>query len=230
VPRFPHNSKFDALFEKIPDIVWFPYVGEEFGREQRRLLVLAHNVPVSEEVYRRRPDMQHRLFWTKTLDEYTYTPGWWTRTFRLFVKGAVGLEQNFTSVSETSVQERVDAFVRSIAYINFVQGVVVSERQITRASLQQIESSKFINGALLSILEPTHCICWGSHVFAHLSAMQGYRAGDSRPIGPRGFLSRVLHDAEGRAIQVLRVYHPSMPRFSALSPSTHATIAEFLSN
>jgi hypothetical protein len=117
MPRFIHNAKFDRRIDELPGVIWYPYVGADFENGDKRLMVLAHNVPVGEEVHRqRREEMEQKPFWTGTLDEYTYTAGWWTKAFRSFVKGATALNGNFDERSEESVIQRVDSFVRRIAH------------------------------------------------------------------------------------------------------------------
>lgn len=227
--RFPHDPMFDAKMAEIPDLVWYPYVGADFAKTTRRLLVLAHNVPVPEAIYdRRKAEMEQRDFWTHTLDEYTYTQGFWTESFRSFVKAAAGLTENFTSSADLPTQDKVDSFVRSIAYINFIQGLVLSSRQIARAGEAQIERSKSINAALLSILGVTHCICWGEHVFNYLTSTTGHHFENPVSCGRRGFGSGLLRICGDKPIHLLKIHHPSMPRFGRFSPETHLIIANFI--
>ena len=132
--KFPHNPKFDPQLEQIPDIVWYPYVGQHFDQHPQKLMVFAHNAYMDAATYAvRKADFEQKSVWADCVEEYTYEQGWWTNAFRYFVKGAVGLKENYGYFSSTQVIDSVDAFVNRIAYINFIQGLVISDRALTGA-------------------------------------------------------------------------------------------------
>src|SRR5271170_5407700 len=131
--RFQRNKRFDQQFEEIPNLRWYPYVGQKFETGENRVIVFAHNIPVKPADYEGSlQDWKAKDGWadSKTIGEYTYCPGWWTKTFRCFVKGAVGLRENYYEDSHIEVTDKVDAFINRISYINFIQDLVRSEKQM----------------------------------------------------------------------------------------------------
>lgn len=227
--RFPRDFSFDSLFDQIEGLVWYPFVGQNFRGSTQKLLVYAHNVPMNAETYeRRKADFVHKPVWAECVEEYTYEQGWWTKAFRAFIKGAVGLKENYGYGSDSHVQEKVDAFVNRIAYINYIQGLVQSETQITTAPNADVERSKAVNKRILDVLGITHCICWGGHVFNYIASTPGLTVTASEDVGLGGFGYRQIRDESGRPMHLLKVYHPSMPSFSPFSEETQNTIADFL--
>ena len=49
--KFPRDTQFDSAFDEIPDLTWYPYVGPNYLKSNRRVLVFAHNIPVNADEY-----------------------------------------------------------------------------------------------------------------------------------------------------------------------------------
>lgn len=227
--KFSHNPQFDQEFDRIPGIVWYPYVGQRFPHCPQKLMVFAHNAPATEKEYeRRKSHYEKRSMWNECIEDYTYQRGWWTEAFRFFLKGAVGLRENYGPSSDPAVIDRVDRFVDRIAWINFVQGMVQSERARTLAKPEQVERSKRINREILEILQITHCICWGKPVFEYVSAIEGNRVLTNENLDQAGFGYRLIQNGRGRRMHLLKVYHPSMPRYKPYSSKTQDIVTAFL--
>lgn len=228
--KFPRDTSFDSQFATVEGARWHPFVGKDFRSNGRRLLVYAHNIPIPPDEYESRiHEWKDPAEWANAIEEYTYEQGWWTEAFRYFIKGAVGLTQNYNGNSEPSVIQAVDRFVNGMAYLNFIQDLVKSETQMANATWEQVRLSQKINREYVRILEPTHCICWGTPTYRYVTSMDGYRIISEEAAGKRGFSSCLLETDTGRLLNVLRIFHPSMPQgFSPYSESTQRIIAGFL--
>jgi len=229
--RFPRDTRFDVEFDRIPNLFWYPYVGQDFQPSRSRVMVFAHNIPIPpDDCETTMQKWKSKDAWADkdTLGEYTYCRGWWTKPFRYFVKGSVGLQEDYDENSPPEVTERVDAFIRRISYINYIQGVVPSERQMANAPNHQVEMSQEINRQFLSILGVTHCICWGKHVYDYLMSTKAHKVLEEKKAAIGGFATAVLESEPGRFIRLLKTYHPSMPSFRPYSAQTQTIISEFL--
>lgn len=227
--RFPRNTHFDSEFAKIAELNWYPYIGEHFGTAQQRIMVYAHNIPISPEIIEaKKQEWRSKSTWADAVDEYTYRKADYTEAFRYFIKAAVGLRENYDLNSNTLVTSKVDDFVRKIAYLNFIQDLVESKKQIVNAASHQIAMSQRINKQILKILQITHCICWGKQVYQHLLRIEGFRVLVDDSFPQRGFGRGLIETDEGKKISVLKIYHPSMPRFRYRSPETQRIISEFI--
>ena len=230
--RFPHNPKFDEHFAAISKITWYPYVGNEFGRNSRRVMVFGHNMPVldSDKEGPAKIDSwkARTTFTSEWMEEWAYVQKPYTKSFRAFIKGSVGLA-DFNMKSSADITSKVDAFVREIAYANFIQGVVRTATVCTTATDTMVQQSKLINRKILDILDLTHCICWGSHVFNYITTLDGVEMRDLKPFSRKGFAYAALRDGCGRQMHVLKVYHPCMPGFYGNLQGTHEIIRDFLS-
>lgn len=119
--KFSRDTSFDAQFDQVPYSRWIPYVGPHFAWQEKRIFVFAHNIPSGAEEYEERlKKFSQRSYWADCLEEYTYCRGDWTEAFRCFIKGAVGLTQNYDANSDQEVLGKVDAFVSKIAYLNYI--------------------------------------------------------------------------------------------------------------
>jgi hypothetical protein len=231
--RFRRDTRYDAALDTIPELRWYPYVGKHFGKDGMRIMVYAHNVPINPSDYdlKRAAWSLNKAEWADCLDEYTYFEKDYTKTFRAFIKGAVGLQTNYNAASESSVLAKVDSFIEKIAYLNFIQDLVKSDTQTALAEPHQIDLSKRVNRAILRILDITHCICWGKPTYEYVKYMEGFRVISEFSLGKRGFSSCTIDVGEGRLMHCLRTYHASMPfGFHPLSESTHMIFARFLSS
>jgi|SRR5665213_2198956 len=235
--KFLRDASFDARFDAIKDIRWYPYVGKHFGENGVRIMVYAHNIPIDTKRYDKMRDIDYKPkdTWASCLEEYIYPERsrdfrrGYTNTFRYFIKGAVGLKGNYDENSELSIIQRVDSFVERIAYLNFIQDLVKSDNAMAGATPEQIELSIQVNLEILKILGITHCICWGTPTYRFVCSMKGFKAHSEKHLGKRGFSSCMIDVGENKTMQCLRIFHPSMPGgFHPLSESTHSIIADFL--
>ena len=96
------NQSFQTNFQKIPNIRSYPYVGENYDSAEVKILVLAHNRychPLDwEDVKRNTADPNH---FADSVGEFAFTKAWYTKSFRNFLKGALGIKNNF---DENSVE------------------------------------------------------------------------------------------------------------------------------
>jgi len=234
--KFQRDESFDARFDKIPDIRWYPYVGKHFGENGARIMVYAHNIPIATKCYdKMREDCKPKDSWARCLEEYIYpekSPGFrrrYTNTFRGFIKGAVGLKANYGEDSEPSIIQRVDSFVERIAYLNFIQDLVKSDKALAYAEPEQIERSKEVNREILKVLDITHCICWGKPTYEYVCSIPGFnKVLPEKYEGKSGFSSCVIDVGGGKTMQCLRIHHPSMPGFGPFSDTTQSIISRFL--
>ncbi len=228
--KFPHNEKYNAQFDQIPNLVWFPYVGQDFEHNRQRIMVFAHNIPMPIERYEsERNARTAKTTWTGALDEFTYEHESYTKTFRYFIKAATGLTADFGKNSNTAITDKVDTFVRRIAYANFIQGLVKSDNALTMADSDSIALSKAINHQIIEILGITHCICWGKPVFEYVTTSLGFNVRDDECLNKRGFAYRLNENEKGHRMHVLKTFHPSMPGFGYKDSRTQNILSDFLS-
>ena len=227
--KFKRDTKFDSLFDKIPNLRWIPYVGPNFIKQEKRIFVFAHNIPSKAEEYEKRiQEFSKRSYWADCIEEYTYCKGYWTEAFRYFIKGAVGLSKNYDINSDEDVRYKVDTFVSKIAYLNYIQDLVIGENKNANATAEQHEISRQVNHDFLEILNVTHCICWGSQVFNSLKSIDGFAVESERSEGMKGFSSAIIRRPNGKKMNCLKVFHPSMPGYKPFSESTHKIFEDFL--
>ncbi len=228
--KFQRDKRFDSQFDLVPALRWYPYVGKKFGENGKRIMVYAHNIPISAaKCDEKRREWSDKAVWADRMDEYTYCQGCWTNAFRYFIKGAVGLKSNYGDNSGSAIIQRVDSFVDQIAYLNFIQDLVKSDRAIARAEPEQVEVSKGVNLQILRILDISHCICWGKPVYDYVRLMKGFKVHSEKDEGQSGFSSCVIDIGGGKVMRCLRVFHPSQPGwFNPFSDATHSIISGFL--
>jgi hypothetical protein len=228
--KFERNKQFDAEFDEVLGLRWYPYVGKHFGENGVRIMVYAHNIPIGVDVYEERQrSYADRATWAKSMEEYTYVQEKYTNAFRYFMKAAVGLKSNYGEHSEPAITQRVDSFVERIAYLNFIQDLVKSDKALARPGPEQIELSKKVNREILRILDITHCICWGTPTYQYVRSITGFKVLGENYLGKNGFSSCIVDVGGGKTMQCLRIYHPSMPGgFDPLSESTQSIISRFL--
>lgn len=228
--KFSHNTQFDSEFDQVDELIWYPYVGKQFGQNGTRIIVYGHNAYIDSQNYENTKTawIADKAGWANCIEEYAYEQKWYTEAFRFFIKGAVGLESNFGIDSEAPILARVDSFIDRIAWINFIQDAVKSDNALAAAEAEQVERSKRINREILRILGITHCICWGKPTYEYVRSMVGFKIVSEKNEGKSGFASCVIDTGDGHAIRCLRIYHPSMPGFSPFSNATHSIISGFL--
>lgn len=226
--KFPHNPQYNRQFARIKDITWYPYIGKNFGKTDKRIMVYAHEIPyIKDDFEAEVKRTSSPTFFADVLDEYTYINEKWSAAFRNFLKGAVGLIENYNKNSPPEIIAKIDNFVSSIAYTNFIDGLVNGLSHINTSKTQeQIERSKRINLEILKIMGMTHCICWGKQVFGHVC---GYSV---KPIKEekleKGFSKTQITLDNNQIINVLKIFHPSMPSFRHLHKNTHKIFSDFL--
>lgn len=229
--KFPSNTQFDVQFDTVDGLVWYPYVGKHFGKNGVRVMVYGHNAYLKAEDYEKTKKawLADKAGWANCIDEYTYEQAWYTKTFRSFIKGSVGLKSNFLeNVTNPTILKQVDAFVAQIAWINFIQDAVKSEKALASAEPEQIERSKVINREILKILDITHCICWGKPTYDYVCSISGFKILSEKYEGKSGFASCVMDVGGGKTMRCLKTYHPSMPGFDPFSDDTFSIISGFL--
>lgn len=231
--KFQRDEQFDDRFkQKIEGIIWYPYVGKHFGENGKKIMVFAHNATVSSKEYEetRSKWEADKLCWanSKDMEAYAYDRDKNYKAFRNFIKATVRLKKDYGRDSHPKDIERVDSFVDRIAYLNFIQGAVKSDKKIAVGTPEQIEKSKRINCELLRILDVTHCICWGKYVYGYIRDMVGFEDSPDKPEGRRGFSSCVIDVGGGKTMRCLRIFHPSMPGFNPYSDETQSIISRFL--
>ena len=230
--RFLRNKRFDTEFDKIvPKVTWYPYVGPDFDSSKNRVMVFAHNIPIGPESFEARVEKwKAKDTWASALGEYTYCQERYTRAFRFFVIGSIGLTEQYGENPDAETNDKIEALIKPISYINFIQGLVRGERPTqAKGERDQIESSKEINKQFLRILGITHCICWGKHVYNYLLETNGYRVVVEKPLRSTGFANAIVQTDLGNSVRILKIFHPSMPGFRPYSKDTPAIISEFLS-
>lgn len=222
--KFPNNQIYNEKFSKIPSIEFYPYVGQNFGANNKRILVFAHNIPVSSDKYekelKRTADPNH---FANQMVGYAYDELSWAKAFRNFIKGSVGLTKNYNKNSDSETIKKVDEFVKKIAFTNFINGLVKSDSAInTQVSKKEIERSKNINNEILKILNVTHCVCWGKHVYNYILKLPDFKKIHNEKLNKRGFGYAIIENINNhQQIHLLKVFHPSMPGFGHFKKSTH---------
>ena len=222
--KFTNDPKYVPRFTAINGLRYNPYVGMDYGNNDQRILVLAHNIPVKDADYEK--DLANKAnptHFADAIDEYAYLKADWTRTFRNFVKGAVGLTEDYGSASSDAIKSKVNAFLSRIAYTNFINGFVNTEgRTNVVIPAHQLADSKRIMADILAILQPTHIICWGKEVFGYLGDMEGFQMTNYQALSLAGFGKATLkNERTGSTIAALKIYHPSMPGFKHRSSEVH---------
>ena len=214
-------------FQIIPEIQFYPYVGENYDSEKVKTLVLAHNRychPLDwEDVKKNTADPDH---FADSMGEFAYTKAWYTKSFRNFLKGGLGIHHNF---DENSAAPLINDYLSKICYTNYINDFVISEEKNNVIILaEQLERSRIINEHLLEILKPTHLISWGKEVFQYLISNPRYKTVEIKNLGKPGFNYAKIQDvATNQTFHLLKVFHPSMPGFGVYDEKTHEIFAWF---
>ncbi|MFO7789425.1 MAG: hypothetical protein R6V32_02550 [Bacteroidales bacterium] len=222
--KFKNDTTFQKDFEKINDIVFYPYVGKQFKHETKRIMVFAHNIygsPETRDIQEKKKE--NPTTFAGAMEAYTYDQRDWTEAFRYFVKGALCLQKNYSKNSDAETINTVDEFIEKIAFVNFIQDIIISDNPIVKAAPEEINKSIKINQELLKILEPTHVICWGEQTEKYLLRMDNYSKVEKDKLGKKGFYySKLKNKDNGKIMHVLRISHPGYPQwFHPFSPKTH---------
>ena len=222
------NQTRQKNFQTIPQIRFYPYVGENFENAKVKTLVLAHNRychPLDwEDVRKNTADPNH---FADSVGEFTYAKAWYTKSFRNFLKGALGIHHNFDENSAEA--PLINDYLSKICYTNYINDFVISEEKNNVIILaEQLERSRIINEHLLEILKPTHLISWGKEVFQYLISNPRYKTVEIKNLGKPGFNYAKIQDvATNQTFHLLKVFHPSMPGFGVYDEKTHEIFAWF---
>ena len=208
-------------FQIIPEIQFYPYVGENYDSEKVKTLVLAHNRychPLDwEDVKKNTADPDH---FADSMGEFAYTKAWYTKSFRNFLKGGLGIHHNFDENSPEA--PLINDYLSKICYTNYINDFVISEeKNNVIIPAEQLERSRIINENLLEILKPTHIISWGKEVYQYLISNPRYRIIETNNLEKAGFSYAKLEDnSTNQILHLLKVFHPSMPGFGVYDDVT----------
>jgi hypothetical protein len=228
--RLPRDTGYDLDFDKIQPLQWYLYVGKGFKGAGRRIMVFAHNIPVRPGDHdKRRDEWSGKDTWADAVEEFAYEGARYTMAFRYFVRAATGLTEKCDRHSRPEITAKVDEFLRRIAFINFIQELVKSEKQIAQAEAEQVDRSKPVNREILNLLGITHCICWGKSVYEYVRGIEGFKPipETETQYRKKGFASCTMDVGAGRQMRCLKIFHPSMPGFRPVQDA-HGIIASFL--
>ncbi len=228
--KLEHNNLFNHQFAEIPGIRFYPYVGKNFNKQEKRIIVFAHNIYCKPEKYEAEQiRTKSRTHFADALEEYTYRRGWWTKSWRNFIKASLSINFNFTSNSNNEIISKIDDFVEKISYVNYINDIVKSKGSINVDVGQElINKSNNINKELLDILNITHCVCWGKDVFKYLTNLDIYEVIESYKLPRKGFEYAKLRNTEkGTIIHSLKIFHPSMPSFGVYNKETQKILEDF---
>lgn len=227
--KFPTDNAFDADFANISGIRYFPYVGKKYLNEENKILIFGYNRycdPLDYDTIEQ--TTANRNYYASNLEEFAYSQSRYTKTFRSFLRGALGIKYNFNMKSPES--NLVEDFLHKVSYTNYINDFVISKQKTgVIIDTEQIEKSRIINEELLSILMPTHIICWGKVVFDLILNNPRYSVISRKNLGKIGFESAVINDLKSGTIHnLLKVFHPSMPQFGINDARTHTILKTFL--
>ena len=216
------SRHLEPLLKLIPEIRFYPYVGEKYAQQEKKILVLANNRycdPLDwDDVKIRTADPYH---FADSMEEFTYEQKWYTTAFRNFIKGCLGIKNNFNANSAEA--ETVEDFIGKISYTNYINDFVITDGK-TNVSIppDQLERSRIIHERQLEILKPTYIVCWGKEVFGYHINNPRYEVVKSESLNKNGFGYAFVRDqTTGNMIHLLKTFHPSMPGFGVYNDDTH---------
>lgn len=226
-----HNNEFDSSFSKLSNLDFYPYVGEQFGIEDKRIMIYAHNIYCESEKYESELIRTNsKTHFADAIKEFTYKKGYWTKAFQNFLKGILGFTEDYSKNSDPNTLNKIDSFVSKICYTNFINGLVKSDAAIDISIPDKlIKESKANQNEILQILNITHCITWGKNVYNHIIDLADFEIIESRDLGKKGFgYAKIKNVKNNQIIHVLKIYHPSMPSFGHYKKETHSIFKWFL--
>lgn len=223
-------TDFDDKFTKITNIKFHPFVGENFKKNDKRIMIFAHNIPVKKADYDKHLIEKSRpTYFTKELRQYVNNKESWTKSFRNFLKGSLGYRKDFQVPLNYEVDGKIEEFINGIAHINYINGLVLSDSQNNaKIDSQLLKNSLEINNEILEILDITHIVCWGKNVFNYITQQEKVQILESWDNFDRieglnkskgyGYAKIILN---GKEIHILKTFHPSMPSFRQYHENTH---------
>ena len=226
--KYINDPEFIKFFNEIENIRFFPFVGVNYKSSKKKILIFAHNIPVDPERYKKEQlRTKSKTHFADAMGEYVYKQKKWTKAFRNFVKGSLGIKSNFNKNSSEDLKNKINEHIKSISYINYINNLVPSRSQNNvKIEKKLIDLSTEINNQIYEILGTTHIVCWGKPTFDYLVRQKGVEIYEKtalltdRKIKKKGFEFAKIH-INGRFINVLKVFHPSMPSFGHKKESTH---------
>lgn len=221
---------FDHLFKKIENIRFYPFVGKNFIKSKKRIMIFAHNIPVkSSEFEKTTVEKKSTTHFTSELRQYVNSKKRWNQAFRKFVKASICLQSDYKLPLDDENKAKIINFIDRIAHINYINGLVESENQINvNISKALLSESIIINNQILEILDVSHIVCWGSKVFEYILKQENVKIIENWNAFERidglkstngfGFAKIQLNN---RNYCILKTCHPSMPNFKQYEINTH---------
>lgn len=228
--KLKNNERYINEFGCVDELIYYPFVGEKYETNEKRILVYAHNIYYEkndiEDEYERTKDPLHRA---NEMDLYVYgNAKGWNKSFRNFIKGSVGLKSDYSKNSSEALKETINNFVSKIAFTNFINGMVKSKNKTPIVPDQQINQSIQIQTQVLKILNPTHIIFWGEKPLSYFKKIDIVtELNQKRYLGKRGFYNQQF-ELNGNKIEVLQILHPGFNFFGPRNPKTHQIFADFI--
>lgn len=234
---FPNDKNFYEKYSKIENIKYYPYVGINYEKAKNKILVFAHNMYCDPKDYENHKKQKSSpTHFSDAMEEYTYERVKWTKAFRNFVRGSLGINEVYHKGSSIEVKTIVDDFVSRISFVNYVNDLVPSETAIN-VTINPILLSKshIINKEIITLLKPTHIVSWGNHVFNYLRVQDYVEVIMGNDVVTKniaqlsqkagfGYMRIKVGETE---INVLKVFHPSMPSFGQKKPVTQEILKYF---
>lgn len=231
-----HNNLYDSQFALIPKIRSFPFVGQNFGIDNKRILVFAHNIYCKPGQYKiEREKSINKLHYANAITDYLFSNENWTYTFRNFIKASIKLKTNYSTKSSIETLHQIENFINKIAYTNYINDIFESEKANNiKISPALIVESSSINIEILKTLKTTHVVCWGKQVFDYILSCTDIeilnKSANFNSLAKLknkngfAFAKIKLFDQE---IYLLRIFHPSMPGFSPYNNDTQNILEWF---
>lgn len=230
--EFKNAKKYLKELSNIDGLIDYPYVGENFELNEKRIIVYAHNIYYDkndiEEEYERTKDPMWRA---NKMHDYVYGKAkGWNKAFRNFIKGSVGLKSDYSKNSNEPLKESINIFVSNIAFTNFINGLVISKSKTPIVPNNQINQSIRIQSDVLKILNPTHIIFWGEKPLSYFKKIDKVAEFNKKKfLGKKGFYKQQF-ELNGNKVEVLQIYHPGFNFFGPRNPKTHQILSDFINN
>lgn len=220
------NISENNLF-KYP--VPYPFIGCNFKIQEKKIIVFAHNIPIRKLSKEEELKMQNPKTFTGELKQYVKENKPWNKAFRYFIVASLNFKKDFKWGKNENETNEIGNFISKISHVNFIKGLIESETQNNvKIDHKIINLSTLINFQLISILGITHIVSWGKNVFNHIITNDKTEVlelvDDLSKIENltklEGFAFAKIK-IEGKKINILKVFHPSMPKFKRHSQEVH---------
>ena len=226
--EFEHYAGYDGKLKKIEKLIHLPYVGKNYRHGNTRVLVFGDNWPENPSTMEERnsePDL-----YTASRSEYTWKKEAYTAAWRNFLISYSNLKSDYNPNGDIIELLPVISTVEQIAFKNFIDGVVPSNKQSqVHIGRERFEHSCRVNIRLLEILDPTHIVCWGGSTFEKVKYILNGKNRHLQDSGKKGFAYMPMpHDMP--KYHVLKVSHPGWPGFGRYKADTHKIYRKFLAS